>query len=136
MSNCGLVLLEFLREYEGKTIGKCTFIDGLTNPINLSLEARDRGLELVIVGCELKGEGDGYEVYVFEPFRNSDEAVKMIGDAWAGFLGSNDVNNLALALRFVHDDMFRVIKLRCSDLGCCKDIILNVLGNLCISLEA
>jgi hypothetical protein len=111
MSECGLALLEFLRRYEGEAVGRCTFTDGLTNPINLSLEARDRGLKLVVVGCN-SAEGEGYEVEDVKPVEDSSNAIEIVVNAWAGFLGSSDVNNLALALKLVHSDEFKVLKHR------------------------
>jgi hypothetical protein len=134
MSECGLALLEFLRKYEGGDVGRCTFIDGLTNPINISLEARDRGLKLVVVGCNF-AEGEGYEVEDVEPVKDSSNAIEIVVNAWAGFLGSSDVNNLALALKLVHSDEFKVVKLRCLNIESCRNIISNLLSNLCTHPE-
>jgi hypothetical protein len=134
MSECGLALLEFLRKYEGGDVGRCTFIDGLTNPINISLEARDRGLKLVVVGCN-SAEGEGYEVEDVEPVKDNRNAIEIVVNAWAGFLGSSDVNNLALALKLVHSDEFKVVKLRCLNIESCRNIISNLLSNLCTRPE-
>jgi hypothetical protein len=134
MSECGLALLEFLRKYEGEAVGRCTFIDGLTNPINISLEAKDGGLELVVVGCN-SAEGEGYEVKDVKPVKNSSNAIEIVVNAWAGFLGSSDVNNLALALKLVHSDEFKVVKLQCLNIESCRNIISNLLSNLCTHPE-
>lgn len=136
MSKCGLILLEFLRRYEREIVGRCTFIDGLTNPINISFEAKDRGLELIVVGCESKGGSEGYEIEVIKPVKDSSEATEIILDAWAGFLGSGDINSLALALKLVHTGEFKVVKLNCLNFESCRNITLSLLSNLCSYSES
>ena len=137
LSKCGLELLEVFKKLEKSGLGSCEFIDGLTNPINIAIEASERNLNLLIVGCST-GDKGGYEsgrftIKEYEPLSYNEriDAEKLVKEVYEGFLGSIDVDSMARALRLVYEGKFRAVKIYCEN--DCDEVVSRTLNSICLT---